>query len=297
MRTFYPSLSRLRALQTVCRTGSFSTAAEELLLTQPAVSSQIRQLESETGVQLVERIGKRAKATAEGAVLIASAERIFTELDTALEQLSLMHGEATGLLHIGAGATAATHLLPGVLADLERRHPKVRVQVVTGNTPDMVSDLKDALLDIAILTAPVSGDVFSVAHFFDDHLVCLAPPKDVPKVDSLAPGDFEDKRLILYEPGGFIRQIIDDWFARSGARPREVVDIGSADAQANFVRAGFGWSIISRMAAEAEAARGGVRIVSLSPPLSRQLVTAWRTDREQRPAIAAASQLFSAFRP
>lgn len=293
MKPLYPSLSRLRALRAVCATGSFSMAAEQLLLTQPAVSSQIRQLEHETGVQLVERIGKRAKSTAEGAVLIASATRIFDELDKSLEQLNLMHGETSGPLHIGAGATAATHLLPGVLAEFERRHPKVEIQLTTGNTRDMLPALKRADMDIAVVTGPVSGDELSHAPFFTDRLFCLAPPTEVRRVKALKPADFEDKRLVLYEPGGYIRQIIDDWFSRAETRPGEVFDIGNADAQANFVRAGFGWSIISEMAGATEAARGGVKLIPLAPPLSREIVVAWRADRGDRPAISAASSLFS----
>lgn len=294
MKPLYPSLARLRALRMVCATGSFSTAAERLLLTQPAISSQIRQLERETGVQLVERIGKRAKATSEGAVLIASAARIFDELDRALEELSSMQGETSGPLHIGAGATAATHLLPGVLAEFERANPKVEIQLTTGNTRDMLPALKRADMDIAIVTGPVMEDELACAPFFSDRLFCLAPPSEVRRVKALQPADFKDKRLVLYEPGGYIRQIIDDWFSRAGSRPGEVFDIGNADAQANFVRAGFGWSIISEMAGAAEAARGGVKLIPLSPPLSREIVVAWRADRGDRPAISAASGLFSA---
>lgn len=295
MKPIYPSLSRLRALRMVCATGSFSTAAEQLLLTQPAVSSQIRQLERETGAQLIERIGKRARATPEGAVLIATATRIFDELDSALEELSSMQGETSGPLHIGAGATAATHLLPSVLAEFERANPKVEIQLTTGNTRDMLPALKRADMDIAIVTGPITENELSYAPFFSDRLFCLAPPAQVRGMKALQPADFEDKRLVLYEPGGYIRQIIDDWFSSAESRPGEVFDIGNADAQANFVRAGFGWSIISEMAGMAEAARGGVRLIPLAPPLSREIVVAWRADRGDRPAISAASGLFSMY--
>lgn len=295
MQNRYPTLSRLRALRAVGTTGSFSAAAECLLLTQPAVSTQIKQLEQETGVQLVERIGKRAKPTPEGEVLIASADRIFEELDTALEQLGQMQGETSGPLHIGAGATAATHLLPTLLADLERDHPKVRIRVTTGNTPELLSMLKSAGLDVAILTAPIGEEEISQSHFYEDQLVCLVPTGEIRRKAALRPADFVDKRLVLYEPGGYIRQIVDNWFASADCRPRDVLDLGNADAQANFVRAGFGWSIISRMAAEPESARGGLRIVPLDPPISRKLVTAWRTNRADRPAIAASIRLFGGF--
>ncbi|MCG8358442.1 MAG: LysR family transcriptional regulator [Kiloniellales bacterium] len=285
-----PSLSRLRALQVVCKTGSYSEAAHELFLTQPAVSKQISQLETETGLRLVERIGKTTRATPEGERLIACAARIFDELDGTLQALAGMQDAVTGRVVIGAGATATTYLLPGILAGLEQRHPGIEIATVNGNTPDLVPKLVEASLDIAILTAPVTDPRLEQALFFLDRLVCIAPAEAEIRRKSLRPQDLSGRRLILYERGGTIRGIVDGWLNRSAAPAPKVLEIGSAEAQKSFVRSGFGWSIISEMAVAEEVEQSLLQVIGLSPLLSRQLIVVWRRDRSANPAIAAARE-------
>lgn len=290
-----PSLARLRALQAVCRTGSFSEAAHRLLLTQPAVSAQIRQLEEETGVPLVERVGKSARATPEGARLIACADRIFHDLDGTLQELAGMRGEVTGRLLIGAGGTATTYLLPDILADLERTHPKLEIGVLTGNTPDLARRLIDASLDIAVLTAPIPDERLAEAPFYRDRLVCIAAAGEAVGRPSIRRRDLAGRRLVLFERGGTIRNAVDGWLKPERGDAPAVLEIGSAEAQKSFVRAGFGWSIISEMSVAREAAEGLLQVLPLSPPLSRRLVTVWRRDRATNPAIRAARETLGRF--
>jgi DNA-binding transcriptional LysR family regulator len=295
MRKTYPSLSRLRALQSVCRTGSFSAAAAELLLTQPAVSTQIRQLEEETGVPLVERVGKSAKATPAGDLLIACAADMFSRFDATLQGIMEMRGEVMGRVLIGAGGTATAYLLPGILADLERRYPKVEARVSTGVTPSLVHALVDATLDVGILTAPVSDPRLAQEPFFADRLVCITPPDAEVGTGPIRPRDLSDQRLILYARGGMIRAAVDSWLAPADGSSFRILEIGDAEAQKSFVRAGFGWSIISEMSVVDEAERGLVQIVPLAPPLSRQLITVWRRDRTANPVIRATREMLSRF--
>ena len=287
-----PSLSRLRTLEAVCRSGSFSDAAQELLLTQPAVSTQIRQLEQEAGVLLVERVGKTARATPAGERLIACASRIIQDLDGTLQELAALQGEVTGHILIGSGATATTYLLPAILAELERAHPRLEIGVVNGNTPDLAQRLVEASLDIAILTAPLAEARLSQEPFILDRLVCIASVDDDPGLTPVRPRDLAGRRLILYERGGTIRNIIDAWL--KGAAPR-VLELGTAEAQKSFVRAGFGWSIISEMSVTQEVRQGSLRALPLAPDLSRQLMTVWRRDRAANPAIAAVRQTLADF--
>ena len=119
----HPTLSLLEALEAVCRAGEFSSAADELALAQPAVSAQIRQLESEIGTPLVERFGKSARATPAGAVLIEGTLRVMAELDRTINMIGTLQGEVAGPLRIGADGTATTYLLPPVLSELVKSHP------------------------------------------------------------------------------------------------------------------------------------------------------------------------------
>src|SRR6516162_10538126 len=179
-RRHLPSLERLRTLSEVARLGGFSAAAEALGLTQPAVSNQIRQLEQQLGTPLLERIGKRARPTPEGIVLIAAASRAFAALDQAIDQVQRQGSEIAGTLVLATGATAIKHLLPPVMASLAARHPAVSLRVLTGNTVDLLPGLLDGSIDLGLLTAPIRERALQSRPFFRDRLVGIAPPGEAP---------------------------------------------------------------------------------------------------------------------
>jgi DNA-binding transcriptional LysR family regulator len=288
-----PSLERLRALREVARLGGFSAAADTLGLTQPAVSNQIRQLEQQLGTSLLERIGKASKPTPEGHVLIAASSRAFAELETAIDEIARMRSDLSGTLVLATGATATRHLLPPVMVDLRARHPGIDLRVLTGNTVDMIPGLLDGSIDLGLLTAPIREPHLQSRFFFRDRLVCITPPGEAPTSRTIRPRDLRNRQLVLYDRAGSIRRAMDSWLAAVDRRRIRVTDIGSAEAQVAFVRAGLGWSIVSEIAAREDAAAGRVDLFSLDPPLFRDLVLVWRSDRATRPVIAAALAIFA----
>lgn len=297
MRRHLPSLERLRALREVARSGGFSAAAGTLGLTQPAVSNQIRQLEQEAGARLLERIGRTVRPTPEGEVLIAAADRALATLETALDEVARMQAEITGTLVLATGATATRYLLPPVLAELSAGHSGIDLRILTGNTVDLVAGVLDGSIDLGLLTAPIADPHLESRFFYRDHLVCIAPPGEPPVAGRVRPADLEGRRLILFDRAGSIRRAIDGWLAGADRARVRIVDIGSADAQAAYVRTGFGWSIISEMATREDAAAGHVDVRALEPPIHRDLVLVWRRDRAMRPVIAAALALFGRHAP
>lgn len=294
MRRHLPSLERLRTLREVARTGGFSAAAEALGLTQPAVSNQIRQLEEEAGAQLLERIGRTVRATPEGEVLIAAADRAFAALDTALDEVVRMRAEVSGTLVLATGATATRYLLPAVVAELTARHPGIDLRILTGNTVDLLPGVQDGSVDLGLLTAPVEGAPLETRFFYRDRLVCIAPPGQAPTAGAVVPADLEGRRLVLFDRAGSIRRAVDRWLDAADRRRIRTTDIGSAEALVAYVRAGFGWSVVSEVTARADADAGTVELRPLDPPISRDLVLVWRRDRAARPVIAAALAAFEA---
>jgi DNA-binding transcriptional LysR family regulator len=289
-----PTLDRLRALSEVVRLGSFSRAATSLGLTQPAISNQIRHLERQFGARLLERMGKRARPTPEGEILVAASSRAFGELEKAMDDLARRRAEITGTLVLATGPTATKHLLPPIMAALRARHPGIELRILTGNTADLVPGLLEGTIDLGLLTAPVRHSALQTSRFFRDRLVCIAPPAEASATRIARPTELEGRQLILYESGGSIRRAIDAWLEAADPRRLRITDIGSAEAQVAFVRAGFGWSILSEIVARDEAAAGRVDMLSLDPPLFRDLELVWRADRATRPMIAAALDIFSA---
>lgn len=292
-RRHLPSLERLRALREVARLGGFSAAARALGLTQPAVSNHVRLLEQQLGTRLLERIGKTARPTREGETLIAASARAFAEIDRALDEIARASASVSGPLVLATGATATTHLLPPVMADLRMRHPGIDLRVMTGNTVDMIPGLLDGSIDLGLLTAPVRDRHLKTRFFFRDRLVCIAPTAEAPTAKAIRPRDLEGRQLFLYDRGGSIRRAVDGWLDAADRGRIRVADIGSAEAQTAFVRAGLGWSIVSEVAARESAAAGRLDLGQLDPPLFRDLVLVWRSDRAARPVIAAALAVFS----
>src|SRR6266849_9391242 len=130
-------LARLETLAAVARHGSFSRAARELHLTQPAVSMQVRQLERALGLPLLERVGKRAFPTRAGEVLLAHAARAFHELDAGVERVQQLRGVVAGRVRLGTSASISIYLLPPFLRRFRSRYPATELVVVTGNAPEI----------------------------------------------------------------------------------------------------------------------------------------------------------------
>src|SRR5438876_6672146 len=174
------ALTQARALDAVVRHGSFSRAAAEPGLTQPAVSMQVRQLEAALGLPLVERMGKRAFATRAGELLLEHSARAVRELETAVQMLQRLRGRVAGRIRIGTSASLSIYVLPPVFRSFRARHPDVELIVVTGNAPEIAHAIVANQLDIGITSLPVRERELTVLRSEEHtselqspvHLVC-----------------------------------------------------------------------------------------------------------------------------
>ena len=281
------TLAHLRTLAEIARRSSFSRAAEALGLSQPAVSLHVRHLERALATPLLERVGKRAVPTEAGRLLLEHAGRAAAELDAAVQALARRRGVVAGRVRLGAGATASIHLLPPLFRRLRARHPGLELQVVTGNTPDIVARLLANELDLAVVTNPTASRRLAMAPLGTDPLVAVAPGGvEWRRRRPFTPADLGRHPLILYERGGAIRGVIDAWFRRAGVAPRVAMELGSAEAIKKLVEAGLGLSISPAVAVRAEVRAGALRAIALDPPLARRLGVVWRRDKPDTPALA-----------
>jgi DNA-binding transcriptional LysR family regulator len=290
--------AHVRTLQEVVRRGSFSRAAEDLHLSQPAVSLHIRQLEDKVGLALVERVGKRASATRAGEILLEHAERAFAELEAGRQALHDLRGVVGGRLRVGTGATASIHLLPPVLRRLHARYPAIELVVVTGNSREVTAAVAANQLDLAIVTLPVSARALAVDLLCVDPLVAIAPAgRPWRRRAPFTPAELSRHPLILYERGGTIRQVIDEWFRKAGAIPRVAMELGNAEAIKKLVGAGLGLSLASAMAVAAEVKAGALSAIPLSPPLARRLALIRRRDKPDTPALRVVLAALATLKP
>jgi DNA-binding transcriptional LysR family regulator len=279
--------AHVRTFQEIVRQASFSRAAESLHLSQPAVSHHIRHLEQAIGARLLERIGRRAFPTPAGDVLLAHAVRAFSELEAARQAIHRLRGVVAGRVRLGTGATASIYLLPDALRRLRARHPELDLAVVTGNSADLAAAVAASELDLAVLTLPVVGRQLVTSPFCTDTQVAIAPRSHAWPRRGLRPADLADAPLILYERGGTIRRVIDDWFRKGRVRPRVAMELGNAEAIKRLVAAGLGISIVSAVSVRAETRAGSLIARSLAPPLRRRLAVVRRRDKAASPALDA----------
>ena len=272
------NLDQLRAFAEVVTLGSFSAAASRLDLTQPAISLQIRALEQRLGVRLVERVGKRAQPTAAGRDLLVHARRLAAEADAAVDSMRGFRAGLRGRVRIGTGATACIYLLPPVLAALRLASPAIEIIVETGNSPEILDAVEDNALDVALVTLPAARRALAIRPLRPDPFAAILPARPRVRAGALTPADFAERPLILYEPRGATRAVIDAWLLAGGVQPRPAMELGSVEAIKKLVEAGLGWSILPAVTVAGTQGRG-LQVRPLAPTLGRTLGVALRRDK------------------
>jgi DNA-binding transcriptional LysR family regulator len=281
-------ISQLRALIAVVRHESFSRAARELHLTQPAVSMQVRQLERTVGSPLLERVGKRAFPTAAGEALLAHAGRALAELETGVAAVQNLRGVVAGRVRLGTSASISTYLLPPALRRFRARYPHTELIVATGNAPEIARAVVANELDVAVLSLPVRERELAVTPFLRDDLVAIAAPGHCPRgTGPVRAAALADAPLILAQHGSTVRRLIDAWLHRAHVPIAVAMELDNTEAIKRLVEVGLGRSIISGFAVRDDVRAGRLVARKLDPPFSRPIGIARRRDKPLTPALAA----------
>jgi len=214
---------RLKVFYTVAQRLSFTKAAADLFITQPAVTKHIKELEQQLNIQLFRRNGTSISLTPAGKVLLQYAEKIFqtyTELETELAQLNNMEA---GTLHIGASTTVAQTILPRLLAMFKRTYPEVTFNFVQGNT-DLITQLVLAeKIDIAIVEGAAHYPQIAYAPFAKDEIVLVTRANNqLSKKAEITPKQLLNIPLILREAGSGTLDIIFNALTDAGINPKDL---------------------------------------------------------------------------
>lgn len=284
---------QLQIIEAVARLGSVTRAAEELGLSQPAVSMQLKQIEERVGLPLLRRSGRLFVATEAGEEIVRSARQVaqtLADLDDALHRL---RGLERGHLRLGVVSTA-NYFLPDYLVAFRRRHPGITVTLHVANRDQVVQALEDNLVEIAIIGRPPDSSELFATRFMDNPLVVIAPPDHPLACDpEAAAAPIALNRLalepfVMREPGSGTRAAFERVLAAAGVRVQHACVLASNEAVKQAVQAGLGLAVISAQTVETELQLG--RLVTLNVagfPILRQWFVVHRAQRQLSPGARA----------
>jgi DNA-binding transcriptional LysR family regulator len=273
------NFDHLLTLSEVVERASFSAAADHLGLSQPAVSQQIRLLEKRFGVRLIERVGRKARPTSAGTVLLSHSRKILDAMASVEAEMAPYVSGKIGRVRIGTGATASIYFLPAVLRALRRRFDGLEIFVTTGTVTDVLRQIEENVLDLGLVTLPAPGRMFDVSLLFEDEFVALSSSGGTTLPRVVTAEVLSRLPVVMYEPGAQMRGIVDDWFAAAGCSVKPTMELGSVEAMKEVARAGLGIGIVPRMAVGLPQKSQGLRIHSLTPRLTRQVGLVVRRDK------------------
>ncbi len=270
------SLHQLRVFAAVARLLSYTRAAEELHLTQPAVFTQVKQLEESLGQPLLERLGKQLFLTDAGRETLATAHETLNALERLEMRLADLQGLKRGRLRL-AIVTTAESLIPRLLGAFCQQYPGIDATLTVANRETLLSRLADNIDDLVVLGAPPEHiDVVATA-FADNPLVVVAR-HDHPLANSraIALTRIAEESLILREAGSGTRLAAERLFAEHGLEPRVRLELGSNEAVKQAVAGGLGLTLLSAHTLALEGESGLLRVLDVEGlPLLRQWYVAY----------------------
>lgn len=286
------TLRQLRVFESAARHLSLTRAAEELHLTPPAVSIQVRQLEGHANAALFERVGRRLKLTQAGEEVLAHARGILAHIRASEEAIAGLGSLEQGLLDV-AVINAGDYFLPWLIAAFRERHPRIRARITVGNRDLLLERLAAHEIDLAVMShAPTQGEFDARPFAPHPHVVVAAPRHPFARRRSVTLEAVAREPIISREPGSATRLAMDQAFSESGVVPRIEMEIASNETIKQAVAAGFGLGFLSGHAVQQELALGRLAIVPVKGfPFMRQWYVVHRRERTL-PRIAEAFEGF-----
>jgi DNA-binding transcriptional LysR family regulator len=286
-------LHQLSYVLAVAEERHFTRAAARLHLAQPSLSRQVRLLERELGVLLFNRGPGQGGVTltADGEALLPFMRRVLADVEATGAEARALTGMTRGSLSIGATPSLITQVLAPALVEFHTSHPGIELQVVEAGSRQLVRQLANGEVDLALVVLPITEPQVATTPLFDDPLVlAVAPDHPLAARHRVRLADLDGLPLVMFREGYDLRAVTLAACRDAGAEPRLVSQGGEMDGVLAFVAAGLGAAVVPAIAMPAESAL--VAIPFTHPGLSRTVALAHREDRPvPRTAQALADQL------
>lgn len=286
------TLRQLATFHTLARLGSVSRTAEEMHLSQPAISLQLGILEDSAGTPLLSRSARGVKLTDAGELLAVYAGRILTLWREAGEAMAAQQGQVAGTLRVGA-VTTAEYLVPQLLLEFVKLHPQVKVKLQVGNRAEIVGCLSLQEIDLAIMGRPPAELKTSSAVFARHPMAFVAAPSHaLMRAPSLTLDDLNDANLLVRERGSGTRTTVEHLFREAGVDLAIGSEMASNEAIKQMCAAGFGVAFLSLHACMLELQAG---LLAPLPLAGRPIDRDWYVIGLNTRPMPAAAVAFEAF--
>ena len=237
---------QLRAFSILARTGSFTATAQELHLSQSAISHSMKALEQEIGCRLLDRMGKTVVLTQAGEQLLVHVEKVLQEMATARVELGRLGKWGSSRLRIGASTTACQYVLPAVLREFKESFPQCAISIEPGDTPEMIEALRAHRIDLAVNLEPRGEEPLEFRPLFTDELVFVTSPLHPwARAGKVTRDEIPREHYILYGKGSYTFRMVEDYFREDKVVLHSQLDLGNMEAIKELVKLGLGISIMA----------------------------------------------------
>ena len=264
---------QLKIFKTIVEVGSFTRAGARLNLSQPAISQHIRALEEHLGVPVLLRVGKRARPTPAGEVLLHCAEQVLDKIEDAERLLAEQGVGGGGIVRIGGGDAVCQHLLPPVMKEFLSQFPRVHLHLSSGHSGATLARVLGGELDLGLVTLPVEADRIRVTEVGRDELVAIVRPDHAwAERRRVQASDFAEEPLVLYNRESRMTDVLLRFLLEEGIFPRVTTEVDQVAVVKELVRLGIGVAVLPAWTVRTEVESGILRAL---PVGAQGLTRSW----------------------
>ncbi len=277
---------QLLLFYTVAQLGSVTRAAKALRISQPSVSTQLREFEQRQGVELLRRLPRGMALTDAGRLAFAHAQKVFVAADNLQSALDGFRKAETGRLTIGGSITAGEFFLPAVIRTYQESYPRIDLVLALHNSSEVIERVLRRELDIGFVGMADIPAVLATIPCWRDEIVVIAAPGKIP-TKSVSIASLSSRRFVMREAGSGTRQQVERTLRSHGIELKTAMTVSSPEAVKRYVMSGVGWGFASRQTIAMEAASGHLVIVEVKGwSCFRDFMVVHRKDQILSPAQA-----------